>query len=438
MNIFGSDGFRCQFGTNFMTFDFIKKFSEGLAETYKNEKYTKPVLIGRDTRSSGVLIEALLSSVLLSKGINIVCADIIPTPGLSQLLDNGDYSLGVMITASHNPHQDNGVKLFSSSGFKLSAQIESKIEAFILKENEGKDSFSSANIIGKKINLDNAFDTYIKSLIKPITNKISKKRVLIDCSNGAYSNLIYSFKDRENLTFINNNPTGNNINLNCGALHAENLIHSLKIDNYDFGIAFDGDGDRAVFVSKEYGVIEVEKLVILFFKLFNESNNNKVVISEISNLALRHNLHKLGGELIETEVGDRFVVDSVKENNAMFGCEPSGHFHFPDQSKSMDGFVVMQNFLLLIDFYNDNINNELHALKHFNRIQENIDIKHFSDVDFNKVLNNAQRLINKEHEKVIIRKSMWDPVIRIYYDYSKENNFLKIKENIINSLSNES
>ena len=161
------------------------------------------------------------------------------------------------------------------------------------------------------------------------------------------------------------------------------------------------------------------------------------LISEISNLALKHNLHELDGELIETKVGDRFIVDSVKENSAIFGCEPSGHFHFPEHGKSMDGFVAMQNFLLLIDFYNGNIEDELKALKHYDRIQENIDIKDYLNIDLDKVMSNAQGLINKDQEKIIIRKSMWDPVIRIYYDYSQVNNFLNIKDNIINSLSNE-
>ena len=436
MNIFGSDGFRCKFGTSFMTFNFITKFSEALADTYHKEQYSKPIIIGRDTRSSGVLLENLITSILLANGINTILADIIPTPGLSKLLDSGDYSLGIMITASHNPHEDNGIKLFSSSGFKLPSETESRIETFILNDNENLDIFSSSSIAGKKLLLDNPFKEYIESILKSSANTQLNKKILIDCSNGAYSNLSKFFKDRDDLTFINNTPSGNNINLNCGALHADELHMIIKKEDHDFGIAFDGDGDRAVFVSKEYGVIEVEKLVFLFYKLLHKGKSAKVVISEVSNLALRHNLENSGGTLIETEVGDRFVVNSVKENNALFGCEPSGHFYFPGHSKSMDGFVAMQIFLSLLDSHSENIDDQLRSLKHYNRIQENINIKDYPNLDLQITRNTIKQLINNKEEKLIIRQSMWDPVIRIYYDYSKENNFLFIKENIMKALSN--
>tara|TARA_Y100000739_G_scaffold229854_1_gene246723 strand:- start:5702 stop:7033 length:1332 start_codon:yes stop_codon:yes gene_type:complete len=435
LNIFGSDGFRCEFGSSFMTFDFIKKFSEGLANIYHEEGYSDPIIIGRDSRASGLLIEDLITTILLAKGINVTLANVIPTPGLSNLLNDGSYSIGIMITASHNPHQDNGIKLFKSSGFKLSSEIEEKIEKFILNNTNKEDIFNKRNLIGKKKSIDESFNKYISSILRPISSKILNKKVLIDCSNGAFSNLSKSFQDRKDLHFINIDPDGNNINLNCGALHAEDLHHIIKRDGYDFGIAFDGDGDRAVFVSKGYGVIEVEKLVLLFFKLLNRGTNNKVVISKISNLALKHNLHEINAELIETEVGDRFIVDAVKENHALFGCEPSGHFYFPNISKSMDGFVAMQNFLLLLDFYNGNIEHDLKSIRHYDRIQQNINISDYPMFDLEEVKKNIEHLIDKKKEKLIIRQSMWDPVIRVYYDYSQENNFLAIKNSIIKLLS---
>jgi phosphoglucosamine mutase len=436
LNIFGSDGFRCKFGTEFMTFEFITKFSNALAKTYTDQRFRNPIIISRDTRSSGVLIENLVSTILLARGIDVVLADVLPTPGLSRILNEGEYSIGIMITASHNPHHDNGIKLFGSSGFKLSSKIEKNIESYILNKNLALDCFGLNAFIGKKVILDNAFKQYIDSILG-IPERLSQKKTLIDCSNGAYSKLSSMYGDNNNLTFINDKPDGSNINLNCGALHADALHKSLHIDNYDFGIAFDGDGDRAVFVSREYGVIEAEKLVLLFFRAMQkQSLSKKIVISEISNLALKHNLEELGGCLIETEVGDRFVVDAVEENQAMFGCEPSGHFYFPGGSKSMDGFVAMQKFLKLLDSHENNIDDDLINIKHYQRVQENIDIKEFPDLDLDKIKEGIAQFINIDIEKLIIRKSMWDPVIRIYYDYSSRNNFDYIKKELYKLLSN--
>lgn len=419
-----------------MTFEFITKFSNALAKTYLEERYRNPIIISRDTRSSGVLIENLVSTILLARGIDVVFADVLPTPGLSRVLHGGEYSIGIMITASHNPHHDNGIKLFGASGFKLPAKIEKKIESYILNKNLKQDCFGLNTLIGKKIILDNAFNQYIE-FMSGIPERLSKKKILVDCSNGAYSKLSSIYGDNNNLTFINDKPNGSNINLNCGALHADDLHKSLNIDNCDFGIAFDGDGDRAVFVSREYGVIEVEKLVLLFFRaMHKKSLSNKIVISEISNLALKHNLEELGGCLIETKVGDRFVVDAVEENQALFGCEPSGHFYFPGGSKSMDGFVAMQKFLKLLDSHENNIDDDLINIKHYQRVQENIDIKEFPDLDLDKIKEDIAQFINIDFEKIIIRKSMWDPVIRIYYDYSSKNNFDYIKKELYKLLSN--
>jgi len=419
-----------------MTFEFISKFSCALADVYNSENLKEPILISRDTRSSGVLIEDLITSILLAKGINVVITGVLPTPGMSKLLEVKDFSMGIMITASHNPYNDNGIKMFGSNGFKLDSNIESKIEKNILDNNHRGDLiFNSRNTIGNKTFLKEAFNEYIELILDPIIKKSLGIKILIDCGNGAFSNLSNLLNNNKDLTFINNTPSGDNINLDCGALHGKDLLNLVRLNNYDYGIAFDGDGDRAIFVSKEYGIIETEKLACLFFKLDKDKSSNKAVVSEISNLALKHNIIDIGGELIETEVGDRFVVNAVKDSNAVLGCEPSGHFHFPKYSKSMDGFLAMQNFLLLIVHYQANLDKELYSLEHYERIQENISIEKYPNIELQRVRASIKPILKENYEKLIIRKSMWDPVIRIYYDYRDKNNFIFLKENLINILS---
>ena len=407
-----------------MTKEFIEKFSNSLCDVLDKEK---PILIARDTRASGIEIERWIKDVMVEKGFNIHMAQVLPTPGISNLLEKHHYSLGIMITASHNPNTDNGIKLFAGNGYKLSSNIEQDIEKKILK-NEFQ-SNHSAN--GEIKSLDNPFREYINSIVDKDINL--KQRILVDCSNGAFSELSNFYKNK-NIEYINNSPNGKNINLDCGALHPKKLLDEMKNKGFDFGVAFDGDGDRSVFVSKEYGVIESEKLAVL---LFEDSNldSNKVVSSEISNLALKKNLQIINGILIETPVGDRFVVESSKEMSALFGFEPSGHFYFPDKSKSMDGFVTLLKFLDLVAKYGMEINKKIRKLAHFNRVQENIDIKNLQDED----ISHLQKQINSfiaEDEKLIIRKSMWDPVIRVYYDYLDINNFSLIKKEINRLLKN--
>ena len=418
-----------------MTFEFISKFSCALADAYNSENLKKPILVSRDTRLSGVVIEDLITSILLAKGIDVCVTGVLPTPGISKILEVKDFSMGIMITASHNPYNDNGIKLFSSNGFKLEESIERKIERIILDDAGEVPIFDSDYKIGSKTFLKDAFNLYIELILDPnIKNSLGLK-ILIDCSNGAFSELDNLFKGNEDLIFIKNNPNGNDINFNCGALHGKKLLDLVRLNKYDYGIAFDGDGDRAIFVSKDYGIIESEKLACLFFKIDKEKLSNKIIMSEISNLALKHNIIDIGGELIETDVGDRFVVNAVKENNAVLGCEPSGHFHFPKYSNSMDGFLAMQNFLLLITHHKGDLDKELFSLKHYERIQENISIEKYPNLELKKIRDRIKPMLKENYEKLIIRQSMWDPVIRIYYDYKDKNNFPFLKENLINILS---
>ena len=174
----------------------------------------------------------------------------------------------------------------------------------------------------------------IKNNFKKIN---SDSKILIDCSNGTLSHVVkIALKDYPNLVFINDLPNGHNINLKCGALESSRLLKIIRKNKFDYGIAFDGDGDRAIFVNREYGIIETEKLIVLFSMLLNSGNKN-VVSTEICNKGLEDNLEHAGFKLVQTEVGDRYVINSTLKNEALLGVEPSGHYFFPTISKSMDG-----------------------------------------------------------------------------------------------------
>ena len=434
MQIFGSDGFRCKFGENFMTPKFIYEFTNSLGNFCLNNELSDPVLIARDTRASGVILEDLISGILMYKGIRVVLCGVLPTPGLSTILEEGQYSLGIMITASHNPHFDNGIKLFNAKGFKLSQCDDAEIERGILSPKEM--SFAGVYDFEGKTSIS-AGEIYANSVLSKVGLVNVNDLILVDCGNGACSEVVpVSLSSYKNIHFLNSEPSGSNINLDCGALEAEKLLRLVRDGGYQFGVAFDGDGDRSVFVSADYGLIESEKLIYLFYQILKSPNcSNVVVTTEISNLALAHNLEAIGVDLVETEVGDRFVTEQVRSSHAILGGEPSGHYYFPASCKSMDGFFGLMYFLRVLDRYGSELTDILLSLKHYDRITKNISVKGKGLMDLCEFKKKLHSEIDSSEEKLVIRQSMWDPVLRVYYDYINVNRFFELEQSINKLLS---
>ena len=436
MQIFGSDGFRCKFGEKFMTPKFIYDFANSIGDFCISNGLSAPVLIARDTRASGVILEDLISGILCYKGIRVVLCGVLPTPGLSTVIGSGEYSIGIMITASHNPHFDNGIKLFNSNGFKLQQGDDAEIESGILNPKEmnfiGDYGFESKTSI-------NSCQIYSNSILSKFQSIKLKESILVDCSNGACSEIVQdSLGFYDNIHFVNSKPDGFNINLDCGALEAEKLLKLVRDGGYQYGVAFDGDGDRSVFVSSDYGLIQSEKLLYLFCQILKSPNcSNIVVTTEICNLALAHNLEAIGVSLIETEVGDRFVTEEVRVSNAILGGEPSGHYYFPASGKSMDGFLGLLHFIKILERYGSELTNTLQNLKHYDRVTKNICIKDKDFIDLTLLKEQLSSEINSAEEKLVIRQSIWDPVLRIYYDYMHVNRFVELERYINETLSKE-
>lgn len=433
--IFGSDGFRSKFGEKYMTFEFISAFANSISNYCIKNELNPPVLIGRDTRGSGIVIENAIASVLNYTGIDSRVVGIIPTPGLSSILENNKYSLGIMITASHDPAANNGIKLFSSTGVKLDEESERTIEDNInLMLGAPQYKFND------KIGCYNHVEEYSEDYAVKIRNAFSYAKIpykiLVDCSNGACSKVAKSaLKDYKTIEFIYDEPNGTNINLNCGAMEPENLLNSVRKHDFDYGVAFDGDGDRAIFVSSKYGIIETDKLIVLFANILYKNNCNKVVVStEICNKGLEKNCENFGFKLLQAKVGDRNVVNNTLKNKGLIGAEPSGHYFFPKSSKTMDGLLALFHFIQLLQTYGDNFIGELKKLIHYYRVKQDVPVDDASTIVIEYLYERINSIIDNEKEKLVIRNSMWDPVIRIYYDYAQENNFNKINSLIAKSL----
>jgi phosphoglucosamine mutase len=367
-------------------------------------------------------------------GINTISIGITSTPAISNVLQNNKFCLGIMITASHDPNQNNGIKLFAGNGFKLDKESEKIIEKIINRDLSKVEQISSS-ILGES----NVRDDLVNHYTQSINNKLNKininKKILIDCSNGGYSSLINKINfNKIKPVIINNKPDGNNINLDCGSLEINKLIKEVNNANCDYGAAFDGDGDRIIFVHKDYGQIHTEKLLIMFSFLFN--NNTKTVVSSIiCNKGLEINCKKYNLNLIQTDVGDRLVVNSAYKNKAIIGAEPSGHFCFPNETATMDGLLTLIKFFQILEKFDSDFKPLFDELLHFNRLSYNINKSDQNKINTDEINNSLNAIINHDEEKVIVRESMWDPVYRIYYDYKSKDNFYKIKELLTKTFS---
>ena len=429
--IFGDDGFRSKYGKGLMSKKNIESFSKSILNYIFIKKLNKyPIIIARDTRKSGENIEKIIVTLVTKLGINITLAGILPTPGLSKLIELNKYACGIMITASHNPASDNGIKLFSKSGYKMLSNEEKIIENGMRK----KLSFQKPASIGEINYLRNASLQYTNKIRKYLKNVSPKVRIAIDCANGAMIEPVNNFfREHINCTIINDKPNGKNINHKCGALESDRLLKFIKKNNIDIGIAFDGDGDRAIFVSNEYGVIESEK--IFFLLCINSSKNirkDSVVVSEVFNYGTIIFLRNYFDNVWVTNAGDRNVIEKVKQKKSLSGAEPSGHFNFPNISRSMDGLVSMVMLIKLVNKPNFNLNERLKNIPKYKRIIKNINIENI------KIDNIKLKKINKicltEDERILVRISMWNPIIRIYYDYKIKNNFNLYHQKIISLL----
>lgn len=432
-NIFGDDGFRCKYGEKYLTKKFLNIFAYSLAIYFK-KKYKNPkCVIGIDTRWSGPKIFEIISKQLRGNNIEVVYCGVIPSPGISYILKKFKFNFGIMITASHNSFEDNGVKLFASNGFKLKTSDEKNIE-ILIKKNLNLTNLLFTKNISKIQNYDeNLFykNIYTDFLKEFITKTDIKTKILIDCSNGA-SSFIFNkiFNNKKNVKIINDKPNGKNINLNCGALYPKKLQKILIKKNYDFGIALDGDSDRCILVDKKKGLLDPEKIIFLYLELLSSNKTNNIICSsEIVNKSLEFNLKNIRYSLFETNVGDRNVVNLTRNKNALLGFEPSGHYYFPNFNNSMDGNIAT---ILIVKYLEKkpNIKNYL-KLKSHKRVINNIKIKDLG-ITLKEIRMKIKEFKLRAEEKLLVRESIWEPIYRIYYDYEGNNRFNIIKKHILN------
>ncbi len=351
MKLFGTDGVRGKAGefiTPFLAMKLAMAFGESL------ESKTGKILVGKDTRRSGYMIENALVSGLTAIGYDVIQIGPMPTPAVAFLTEDMRCDGGIMISASHNPYYDNGIKFFDNFGNKLSQNFEEKIEKRFFENNF---ALKSEKEIGKSKRIDDVIGRYIVHIKSsfPSNANLNGMRIVLDCANGAAYKVaptIFSELGADVIT-INDEPDGYNINQNAGAMYPEFLAKKVLEYRADIGFAFDGDADRLVVVDEKGDIVDGDKLLgALAYYLYRRQKlkNSAVAVTVMSNGALEKFLNDMGIEVFRSSVGDKYVLEAMKTNGLNFGGEQSGHIIFSDYAKTGDGLVsALQAVAYLIE-----------------------------------------------------------------------------------------
>ena len=417
-NYFGTDGIRGEVGVEPITADFFLKLGWAVGSVL-SEQGKASVVIGKDTRVSGYLFESALEAGFLSAGVNVGLLGPMPTPAIAYLTQTYNASAGVVVSASHNQFQDNGVKFFSAKGLKLSDTDQAKIEQ---KLSEPMVSVSSEKI-GKAYRHEQPLGRYIefcKSTFDRSVN-LNNLNLVIDCANGATYHIAENVFSElgANVNIINNTPDGFNINKNCGATDTKHLQQVVLETGADLGIAFDGDGDRLMMVDHMGNMIDGDQLVFIVAKAWKSQNrltNNSVVGTKMTNLGMRHGLRDLDIQFIEADVGDRYVMEEMKRHGAVLGGEGSGHMICLDKTTSGDGIVAALQVLEVLVKSQVKLAELANDMVKYPQVLINVKTKDKVNLDNHQALIAATKEVEAvlgDEGRVLIRASGTEPLIRV-------------------------
>jgi phosphoglucosamine mutase len=417
--LFGTDGIRGKANHDPMTCEFALIIGKAVGTFVKNNGYTS-VVIGKDTRISGDMLEAALSSGLASTGIDIIQAGIIPTPGIAFLCsDLQKAGAGIVISASHNPFYDNGIKIFKQNGTKLSDEEELTMESLILSR-----EFVSQDDIGKISILSNGLENYANFLLSKFPfKKLEKKlKIVVDCSNGAASKIGHMVFNKSlfESCFICDSPNGTNINDNCGSQNTTQLRQQVVALKADLGLAFDGDADRLIAVDDTGKEITGDSILAIcanHAKQKNKLKNNVVVSTIMSNVGLTEFLSRNGIMHIRSNVGDRKVLEEMQECGSILGGEDSGHMIFLDHHTTGDGLLSALKLAEVLIETGRPLSSLASAMTVYPQTLMNISVDE-SRPDFSKnsrIANTIQSIEDKLGNKgrVLVRYSGTQPLLRV-------------------------
>ena len=437
---FGTDGVRGVANTE-LNCDLAYKLGRAGGFVLAKGKEKVKVIVGKDTRVSGDMLESSLIAGLMSVGCDVITVGVVPTPAVAYLTKKYEADCGVVISASHNPVEYNGIKFFNKDGYKLDDELELKIEQYIDDINK-VDYMPTGCNVGKKINKEDAQRDYIEYLKSIINIDFKGLKVVLDCANGASYNVapIVFSELGANVITINSNPDGNNINDNCGSTHPKGLQETVLLNKADLGLAYDGDADRLIAVDENGKIVDGDHIMILsaiHLKNKNKLAQDTLVVTVMSNIGLIIAAKEHGINLATTSVGDRYVLEEMKKSGYNLGGEQSGHMIFLDYNTTGDG-VLSSLILAQIVFEEGKTLSELASvMTQYPQVLVNARIKNENKnryMEYKDIKDEIERIENllDGSGRVLIRPSGTEPLVRVMLEGKEEGHIRELATNLAN------
>ncbi len=424
--LFGTDGVRGVANEHPMTIEIAMRIGQAVAYLFKsknNKNKHHKILIGKDTRLSGYMFETALSAGLCSMGVKVLLVGPMPTPAIAFLTSSMRADAGVVISASHNPFEYNGIKIFSADGFKLPDEVEEEIEKLVIGENQSLIKLPTHENVGKAFRIEDAPGRYIVFLKNTFPQNLTLEgvKIVLDCANGAaykVAPLVFEELGAQVITY-GTNPNGININDNCGALHPKLIKNAVLKHNADIGIALDGDADRVIVVDEKGDVVDGDHIMAICAKSMIEQQQlkkNTLVATVMSNMGLEIAMKNLGAKLIRTKVGDRYVVEKMRDEGYNFGGEQSGHLIFLDYITTGDGILAALQLLKVMIETQKPLSELSKIMESFPQVLHNVKVKEKISIEKIPQLEETKEKFEKQLKgmgRILIRASGTEPVIRI-------------------------
>jgi phosphoglucosamine mutase len=426
--LFGTDGIRGVANVHPMTTEMAMQVGRGVAFVFKNENRRHRIVIGKDTRLSGYMLENALVAGICSMGVDVLLVGPLPTPGIAFITVSMRADAGIVISASHNPFQDNGIKIFSRDGFKLPDRLENQIEELISSDRIAS-LRPTAKEVGKAFRIDDAVGRYVVYLKNsfPKEYTLEGMKIVLDCAHGAsYRAAPAVFEELgAKVISLGVEPDGENINYRCGSLHPRVVTQAVKKFGADIGISLDGDADRAIFSDEKGNVVDGDQIMAFCARDLRQANRlkkNTLVATVMSNLQLDLTLRDLGIRVVRTQVGDRYVAEEMSRHGYNFGGEQSGHLIFLDYNTTGDGVLSALQVLAVMKRKGKKLSELASILTPFPQVLLNVPVGHKKDPhqipEVSSLVKKVQKKLG-EKGRILVRPSGTESLIRVMVEGEK-------------------
>ncbi len=428
--LFGTDGVRGKANSG-LTPELAFRLGRVAAALLRKADQRTALVLGKDTRISGSMLEGALAAGVCSSGVDVYLAGVIPTPAIAFLTREMKACAGVVISASHNPFADNGIKFFNEQGYKLPDELENKIEELVL-ECEDHLPRPTGSDLGRMILLDDAVDRYVEFLKEKVSVSFSGLKLVVDCAHGAVSEVaprVYREMGAQVIS-INDLPTGVNINEKCGSTHIQTLQDAVGQYKADLGIAHDGDGDRVIAVDEGGNEVNGDKILVICGLALQAKKQlqDKVVVTVMSNLGLKKAFENAGIHVYETKVGDRYVLEKMLETGTVLGGEQSGHIIFSRHNSTGDGILTALNLLSVCVESGKKLSELASQMETYPQVLINVGVK---EKEWEKCKVIRRKIAEAEENlggdgRILVRPSGTEPLIRVMAEGKDKSQLEKI------------